>query len=526
MTHGLVPRHAAIDTSRMSRGGRFRSTSAELVANEHGVARQTSVRVVARLWWLMLQRRWMHESAVALAALAFIAFVALLARAPMPAGPAYFTLRVGLALSNAAVMSASIGGLSLSSALRLKLLPMHSRDQFRVRILCGSPLRLPLFAATLIWTLGHLATLHLPLGQLLVEATQASVLVVAAMLASAVLAEPNAPSWLRGIRSTCFVASGALTLLVAGGGSRFVHFEARASRFAAPASAWLIGGGSGWGWELTALVGWLLAIVLLLRAGERLARHLPPTMPAGVRTPAFMTRLADALPTRLKKEMLLLIRTAQLRRELVAVVGISLLAFSVGVPWMLLGLPIVWLPFLCNALGADLPLEGMTRYHISRYHVRRALAWRHSAVVLATVSILVAAGILVAVTRGIPIPVAGMASRWLYVGTSFYGIALLMLIAPATSIVALRYPQPVLRRTSLFAPQPAGPAAMLFWLLLVLVIVGCTTAVVFVVSTALAGMVSAMLPGAATSVGRLVIAAFLTMTIALLVTTRSLHVDD
>lgn len=524
--HGLVPRRAAIDTAGMSGEGRFRSGAAEFLANAERDARQTSVRVVARLWWLMLQRRWMHESALIFSALAFIAFVALLARAPMPEGPAYFTVRFALALSNAAIMSASIGGLSLSATCRLHLLPIQARDRFRVRILFGSPLRVPLFAATLIWALGHLATLHLSLEQLLVEVAQASLVVVATILASAVLAEPNAPAWLRVVRSAFVVVSGALTILIAGGFWRIENVEAPKSWFATPASAWLIGGGSGWGWELTALLGWVLAIALLLRAGEQMARHLPVAIPASVRTPDVILRVASAFPNRLRKELFLLLRISQLRRELVAAAGASLLAFSVGVPWILLGLPVVWLPFLCNGLGADLPLGGRTRYHLSRYRVRRALAWRHLAVGLATTCILVLASVVVAATRGIPAPVVGAATRWSYVVTGFYAVALLMLIAPATSIVALRYPLPVMRRTSLFVPQPAGPAAMLFWVLLVLVIVGSTSAGVFVLSTWLAMTASAVLPAAATSNGRLVIAACLTVTIALLVTIRSMQLDD
>ena len=520
---GLVAVPATVDVTGMPEPRSSFTSGGVSASTASPAGRRAAVTIHARLWWLTLRRRWRHESATVFVALAFAGFLVLLGRAPIQPGPRGETLRFWLALANAAVMSASVGALSPAALRRLQLLPMAPRAQFAARVLFGAPLRLPLIVVVLLWTIGHLLVLPLPGARLVMEASQIVLAVMATTLVVAVLAEPGAPRWLRVVGASAFVGVGASSIAVASG--RIPQWAASngAPDIASPLTALLFGSRGDWQWEFAVVVGWALAIALLSRAGEQLAERLPDTARSSANGHGVAALLVAHFPARLRKELLLVLRTTRLRKELALVAGLSLLAFSVGAPWLLLGVIVVWLPFLCNAAGADVPLGGMTRYELMPYGVRRALAWRHAAVVLVTLAAQCVSWVTVLAVRGMPAPAGGASTRLLFAGTGFYALSLLLLLAPATAFIALRYPMPVLRRGALFAPQPAGPAALLLWLLAVLLCVTCVAFVLFAVATAVVEWASAVVPAVAHGAARLVVAGCLTLLAACAATSRSIH---
>jgi len=479
VNEALVPEWATVETSPTERSGRHAQA---LLISSIPIVKDTSsvpLRVLARLWWLMLRRRWSHESSVGFAGLLFIAFVVLLGRAPIPSGAVGASLATGLVLGNAILICVSVGGLSLSGAQRLRLLPLDSRVAFRARLIFGSPLRLPLFGLSLGWTLVRLGSMHLPPARFATESLKAAALVAAAMLFSALLEEPRGTLVLRLLRPVVMAVTAVGTVIVAGGWWAFVPSAAAPfASFPAAAQGFLLGGEEAPKWELLALAVYALAAALLFRAGERHERTFELKQQSQSDS-LLLSRLATPLPVRLRKEMFALLRTRRVRREIAGSASLALLAFAVRVPWLLLVIPLVWFGFLANALGVDLPLDGVSRYHLSGHGEARALVWRHAAILTLVSGCIALAALTIWVTKGIAVPIVGMPSRWQYVGMSAYAAAILMLTASVTGMIARRHLFPLLRRSPIFSPQQTGPAILIVWLLLALGGVMCAAAVAF-----------------------------------------------
>lgn len=479
VSEALVPRWARVETSRTRRVGR--NAQALLISSIPIVKDNSSVplRVLARLWWVMLQRRWSHESSVGFAALFFVAFLVLLGRASIPPGPAGITLAIGLVLGNAILICLSVGGLSLSVTERLRLLPLNSRVAFRARLIFGSPLRVPLFGLSLGWALVKLGSLHLTPARFATESVKATLLVVAAMLLSALLEEPGGTLALRLVRPAVVAVSGAGTLLVAAGWWALIPpVPAPFAMFAAAARGFLLGGNAASQGEVLAVATYAFAAAILLRAGERYER----TLELNQRSPGgslLLSHLSAPLPVRLRKELFALLRTRRVRREIVASICLALLAFAVGVPWLLIGVPLVWLGFLANALGVDLPLDGVSRYHLAGYGEARALVWRHAAILTLVSGCEALAALTIWAAHGIAVPIVGMPSRWQYGGMGAYVAAILMLTASVMGMIARRYLFPLPRRAPIFSPQPTGPAILIVWLLLAVGFVICAAGIAF-----------------------------------------------
>jgi hypothetical protein len=433
---------------------------------------------------------------------------------------------MGLILGNATLICVSIAGLSLSGAQRLRLLPLDSRVAFRARLIFGSPLRLPLFGLCLGWALFRLASFHFPPPRFATESLKAVLLVVATMLLSALLEEPRGSFALRLLRPVVMAATAVATVIVAAGWwSLLPSLTATFAIFPAAARGFLLGGEEPWTWEMLGLVVYALAAALLFWAGERHESTLEPKA-ASRSDSLLLSRFAAPLPVRLRKEMFALLRTRRVRREIAGTATIALLAFAVRVPWLLLVIPVVWLGFLSNALGVDLPLDGVSRYHLSGYSEARALAWRHAAI-LALVSVCIAlAALTIWAARGIAVPVVGMPSRWQYAGMSAYVAAILMLTASATGMVARRYPLPLSRRTPIFSPQPTGPAILIVWLLLVVGGVICAAAIAFIAGNLIARLAGQVFASADNTAAALSFAAVLLASAFGVLTLRAVRHHD
>jgi hypothetical protein len=522
----LVPRWAAVETSSTERG--VRHAQALLISSIPIVKDTSSVplRVLARLWWLMLRRRWSHESSVGFAALVFIAFVVLLGRAPIPSGAVGTSLAMGLVLGNATLICVSVGGLSLSDAQRLRLLPLSSRVAFRARLIFGSPLRLPLFGLSLGWALVRLDSLHLPPARFAIESLEAALLVVVATLFSALLEEPRGTLVLRLLRPVVMAVTGVGTVIVAGGWWAFVpSVPSPFASFPVAARGLLLGGEEAWEWEFLALIIYALSAALLFRVGERHER----TFELKQQSPSdslLLSRLAAPLPVRLRKEMFALLRTRRVRREIAGTVCLALLAFAVRVPWLLLVIPIVWFGFLANALGVDLPLDGATRYHLTGYGQARALVWRHAAILTLVSGCIALAALTIGAAHGIAVPIVGMPSRWQYPGMSAYVAAILMLTASITGMIARRYPFPLSRRSPIFSPQPTGPAILIVWLLLAIGGVICAAAVAFTAGNLLAHLAGHVVASADNTAAALSFAAVLLALVFAALTFQALRHHD
>jgi len=521
-----VPGWAAVETSRTERGG---CHAQALLISSIPIVKDTSsvpLRVLARLWWLMLRRRWSHESSVGFAALVFIAFVVLLGRGPIPSGAVGISLAMGLMLGNATLICMSVGGLSLSGAQRLRLLPLNSRVAFRSRLIFGSPLRLPLFGLSLGWALVRLGSLHLPPARFATESLEATLLVVAAMLFSALLEEPRGTLALRLLRPVVMAVTGVGTVIVAGGWWTLVPpVPAPFASFPAAARGLLLGGEEAWKWEMLALAIYALAAAIFFRAGERHER----TFEINQRSPGgslLLSRLVAPLPVRLRKEMFALLRTRRVRREIAGSVCLALLAFAVGAPWLLLGIPLVWLGFLANALGVDLPLDGVSRYHLTGYGEARALVWRHAAILALVSGCMALAALTIWAAHGIAVPIVGMPSRWQYGGMSAYVAAILMLAASVTGMIARRYLFPLSRRSPIFSPQPTGPAILIVWLLLAIGFVICAAGVAFVAGNILGRVVGHVVTSADNPAAALSFAAVLLALVFAALTRRALLHHD
>jgi hypothetical protein len=519
MHTGLVHQWSAVENAAMpSRGG---SSAASIrvaergASDDSGVGASAPLGAVARLWWLMVRRRWQHESGVVLAAAAFVGFLVLLRGAHAHAGAGSLTALLALALGNATVLTLSVGGLSISAMRRLHLVPMDQRTAFRMRLLFGSPLRLVLFAATLVWVIVHLIALHLSATRLAIETGQAILIVAATALASTLLdhsAEDDRGRAAQALRSLVVWTVGALTVLAAIGGWQIDALPPRAAAALTWATPLLVGSSEAWSREAAALILWGILVGVLFAAGERSAQRAHSRAYRQRRSMDRAGIVPDALPVRLRTPLLLLVRMRSVRREMMLSTGVALLAFSVGLPWLLFALPAVWFGFLVNALGPDVPLGGLTRFRLVGHDARRALLWRHAAVLIVVTTCVAVAGV-VAAWIGIALPLSGGAGRSRYLATFLFSAAIVLLTAVATTGVALRYPLPRARNASAFERQPTGPAALMLWVLLAMGMVVGGAVGVFAVSGVLAALLARSVPLAATPDGTLVIAA--TVTVAL-----------
>jgi hypothetical protein len=433
---------------------------------------------------------------------------------------------MGLVLGNATLICMSVAGLSLSDAQRLRLLPLNSRVAFRARLIFGSPLRLPLFGLSLGWVLVRIGSLHLPPARFATESLEAALLVVAVTLFSALLEEPRGTLVLRLLRPVVMALTGVGTVIVAGGWWALVP-SAPAPFASLPGAArgLLLGGEEPWKWEMLALAIYAVAAALLFLAGERHERtfELKRQSQSGS---LLLSRLAAPLPVRLRKEMFVLLRTRRVRREIAGSASLALLAFAVRVPWVLLVIPLVWFGFLANALGADLPLDGVSRYHLTGYGEARSLVWRHAAILTLVSGIIALAALTIWAAHGIAVPIVGMPSRWQYAGMSAYAASILMLAGSVTGMIARRYPFPLSRRSPIFSPQPTGPAILIVWLLLAIGGVICAAAVAFTLGNLLGRLLGHVVVSADNTAAALSFAAVLLALAFAALTRRALRDHD
>ncbi|HEY8176043.1 MAG TPA: hypothetical protein VIF32_10140 [Gemmatimonadaceae bacterium] len=477
---------------------------------------------LAELWLLMMRRRWTYESSVAVSAIAFAGFLVLLGRTAKSIDPSIITLIFGVAVCNAVNLTLTTGGSSLATTTRLQLLPLGRRVRFASRVLFGTPLRLPAFLFVWIWSGVMIGASGLSIGRSAAEALQATLLVVAAAMLSVIWAEPVLSRWSRTIRTAFVATTFGLTLGVLVPRWHPTLSDRLPMTLRDVLSALEIGGRAPILWELfgVAVYGGLAAAFVI--AAFRVSAA-PPARPVDGRARMSpLSRALGVLAPPLRKEMLLLLRMVGVRPAITLTLGVCLLSFGVGMPWFLLGAPLFWFGFYLNALGADLPHGGMTRYRLLSMPLRRVLAWRQLAVLLLAGVCALLGAVTIAVTAGIALPVNG-GSRWTYAAVLAYALATLGFSAIPASRVAVRYPLPRKRRAWAAAGEAAGPAAMVYWVMIAAVAVVVVDVSAFVAGGMVMRRVAPQLPATPWTA---VVAAAIVAAISILATVKGWHAPE
>jgi hypothetical protein len=424
---------------------------------------------LAELWLVMMRRRWTYESSVVVSAIAFAAFLVLLGRTAKTTDPAVLTLLFVVAASNAVNVTLTTGGESLAAAIRLQLLPLGRRVRLAARVLFGTPLRLPAFLFVWIWSSVMIGASGLSIARIAVEILQATLLIVAAAMLSVIWAEPLPSLWSRRARTAFVAATFGLTLGVLVPSWHLTLSDRPPAMTRDLLSALEIGGRATVLGELFAVAVYAALAAALVLAAYR-ASAAPPAHPVdGAGHASRVSRVSRAARflapnPLLRKEILLLMRMVGVRPAIALTFGVCLLAFGVGMPWFLLGIPLFWFGFHLNSLGADLPQGGMIRYHMLSMPLRRVLARRQIAVVLLASASALLSAVTIALSVGIARPVNG-GSRLTYAAVLAYAMATLLFSAIPASRVAVRYPLPRKRRAWGAAGEAAGPAALMYWIM-------------------------------------------------------------
>lgn len=414
--------------------------------------------LIARIWWLSARRRWRQNSFLLVIALGITLVHGYHTLALKTTGQ--LTSLFGAALAVALFLPVQLRGESILASPRFALFPYTPRFLFLLRPLFGNPFRVLLTVPALGW--GIMGQLSVGRGNPLVEALQLFGWTLLGMVAAEIVDESlrRRPSLLV-YQAALLVFAFASAVL-----AEFSEFRVWADvldvRLERASSALLVGGHAG------VVVEVLLALVLLgmstvlLALGRRLAerwQHSVPRQEPRILT-GFVTSVAQQLapwaPASLAKELAMVLRVVLMRINFVWIIAVTAITFYAGAPFLLAAAFGLWIGFVYNLLGPDVPGGGLTRYHLLPAPLSRVFAYRHLAIILVSLGCALGTALVAGVLGWWKLPVAGAATPIAYPAWLLYGASLVLLFAVTGDYISEHFPRRIAVRNLLEENDPPG----------------------------------------------------------------------